>query len=360
MWNKNKITEILNIKFPIIQAGMAGGITTPELVATVSNSGALGSVGAGYMSPEQMRESIREIKKQTDKPFAVNIFVPESPVIPQEEVQRAKEWLRPYREELGVPEKAEVSKLNDTLFEELVNVIIEESVPVCSFTFGLPSKDIVQRLKQKHIVLIGTATTVEEAIANEKSGMDLVVVQGSEAGGHRGTFLGTFEDAMIGTMSLVPQVVDRVNIPVIAAGGIMDGRGVLSALVLGARGVQMGTAFVTSSESGAHTYHKDAILNSTEDLPVITSVFSGKPARGIRNEFIKELSTYKKELPKYPIQNALTQGIRQEAAKQGRPEWMSLWCGQNPRSSNQQSAGEMVTEIIKEVKDILGNKIKKW
>src|SRR5699024_7018828 len=180
-------------------------------------------------------------------------------------------------------------------------------------------REIIQQLKKEHIVLIGTATTVEEAIANEKSGMDLVVVQGSEAGGHRGTFLGTFEDAMIGTMSLVPQVVDRVNIPVIAAGGIMDGRGVLAALVLGAEAVQMGTAFVTSTESGAHTYHKGAILNSTEDLPVITSVFSGKPARGIRNEFMKELTTYEKKLPKYPIQNSLTQGIRHEAAKQGRP-----------------------------------------
>jgi len=206
-------------------------------------------------------------------------------------------------------------------------------------------------------LLIGTATTVEEAIANEKSGMDLVVVQGSEAGGHRGTFLGAFEDTMIGTISLIPQVVDQVNIPVIAAGGIMDGRGVLSALVLGAEAIQMATAFVTSSESGVNTYHKDAILNSTEDLPVITSVFSGKPARGIHNEFIKKLSTYEKELPKYPTQNSLTQDIRREAAKQGRPEWMSLWCGQNPRSSNQQSAGEMILEIVEEVNGVMR---KKW
>lgn len=261
MWYENKVTQDLNIKYPIVQAGMAGGITTPELVAAVSNSGGLGSLGAGYMSSEQTRESIRKVKQLTDKPFGVNLFIPETPDVSEDELKKANEWLRPFRGKLGISEKLEVKKPTATLFEQQMEIIMEERVPVCSFTFGVPSKETVQQLKTGNIMVIGTATTVKEAIANEENGVDMVVVQGSEAGGHRGTFMGSFEEAMIGTMALVPQTVDHVNIPVIAAGGIMDGRGVLAALILGAQAVQMGTAFVTSIESGAKEQHKEAILN---------------------------------------------------------------------------------------------------
>lgn len=360
MWHENKLTQLLNIKYPIIQAGMAGGITTPELVAAVSNSGALGNIGAGYMNPNELREQIKKTKQLTDKPFGVNLFIPDSPEVSAEEIDQANEWLRPFREELNVLETPEVKKLNTSLFEEQIKVIIEEEVTICSFTFGLPPKETVQRLKREAIVVMGTATTVQEAIANEEVGVEMVVVQGSEAGGHRGTFIGAYEDAMIGTMSLVPQTVDQVHIPVIAAGGIMDGRGVLSALVLGAGAVQMGTAFVTSSESGAQEQHKDAILHSVEDQPVVTAAFSGKPARGIRNDFITKMAKHEKELPEFPLQNTLTQSIRQEAAKQNRPEWMSLWCGQNPRSSKQQTVSEMMSEILSEIDRLIKSKIKTW
>ncbi len=160
---------------------------------------------------------------------------------------------------------------------------------------------------------------------------------------------------MIGTMALVPQAVDQISIPVIAAGGIMDGRGVLAALALGAQAVQMGTAFVTSLESGAKEQHKDAILNSTEDQSVVTSAFSGKPARGIRNAFITTMAGHVKDLPDYPIQNTLTKMIRSEAAKQNRPEWMSLWSGQTPRLSQKCSAGKIVLDIISQVDDTVKN-----
>ncbi len=360
MWNENKVTEILNIKYPIIQAGMAGGVTTPELVAAVSNCGALGNIGAGYMDPEQLRDSIKEVKQLTNKPFGVNLFIPEIPEVTEEEINKVNEWLSPFREELNLAEVTELKKPDTVIFEEQINVIIDEEVPVCSFTFGLPSKELVQRLKKKNIIVIGTATTVKEAIANEEIGMDMVVVQGSEAGGHRGTFIGSFEEAMIGTMALVPQTVDHVNIPVIAAGGIMDGRGVLSSLVLGAQAVQMGTAFVTSTESGAKEQHKSAILNSDEGELVVTSTFSGKPARGIQNDFITKMKKYEGELLKYPFQNTLTQPIRSEATKQNRPEWMSLWCGQNPRSSKQQAVSEIIQEIIAQIDHIVNGKIKNW
>ncbi len=360
MWHENKVTQNLNIKYPIIQAGMAGGITTPELVAAVSNAGGLGTLGAGYMTPEQLRSSVLKVKQLTNKPFGVNLFIPEIQDISEEEIEKANEWLLPFREQLNISEIPKVKKTTESIFEKQIEIIMEVQVPVCSFTFGIPSKETVQQLKKRKIVMIGTATTVKEAIANEENGMDMVVVQGSEAGGHRGTFMGSFEDAMIGTMALVPQTVDHVEIPVIAAGGIMDGRGVLAALVLGAQAVQMGTAFVTSLESGVTKSYKEAILNSNEEQTVVTSTFSGKPARGIRNEFIMKMMKYEKKLPKYPIQNTLTTSIRREAAKQNRTEWMSLWCGQNSRSTQYQSASETISDILSQVDEMVKNKRAMW
>lgn len=355
MWNENQMTQKLNIEYPIIQAGMAGGTTTPELVAAVSNAGALGTLGAGYMTVEEMRESIQKINKLTGKPFAVNLFIPEDPELKEKEINRANELLTPFREELNLKEP-QISKPSAEVFQQQIDVIIQEQVPVCSFTFGLPAENTVQFLQQNGVVVIGTATTVREAVMNEQRGMDMVVMQGSEAGGHRGTFSCSFEQALIGTMSLVPQAADHVDIPVIAAGGIMDGRGVLAALALGAQAVQMGTAFVTALESGSHPLHIDAILNSTEDETVVTSVFSGKPARGIQNEFIAELTPYVRELPGYPALNSLTKSIRREAAKQNRPEWIHLWSGQSPRLSLRQPAEKVITNIVSQVEE----KLKAW
>ena len=359
MWNENRVTDLLHITYPIIQAGMAGGVTSPTLVAAVSNYGALGNIGAGYMTSTQLREHIREIKKRTDNPFGINVFVPETPEVHTAEIEKVDTYLAPFREVLNV-QKVAVNTPSTITYEEQINVIMEEKVPVCSFTFGIPSKEVVQRLKQENIVLIGTATTVQEAMANEAIGMDIVVAQGSEAGGHRGTFLHSSKEALIGTTALVPQVVDRVQIPVIAAGGIMDGRGILSALILGAEGVQMGTAFVTSEESGANELHKEAILQSTEDASVVTKVFSGKEARGIRNDFVDKMEVYEDELPKYPIQNMLTQPLRKEAAKQQRPEWMSLWSGQGSRLSKRQSVRDMMDHIVEEIDHLIQHKLYKW
>lgn len=355
MWNRNKLTQKLGITYPMIQAGMAGGVTTPDLVAAVSNAGGLGTLGAGYLDPEQMRQSIKKVKQHTDQPFGVNVFIPEIPDVSEQEIEQANEWLRPFREELQL-EKPEVKMPSASLFDKQMEVIIEEQVPVCSFTFGVPKKEWIHRLKKEGRTAIGTATTVNEAIINEEAGMDMVVMQGSEAGGHRGTFSGSFANAMVGTMALVPQAVDHVHIPVIAAGGIMDGRGVLAALTLGAQAVQMGTAFVTSLESGGKPQQIEAILNSNEEQPLITSVFSGKPARGIQNEFMKRMAPFEKELPGYPVQNILTKAIRNEAAKQNRPEWVHLWSGQSPRLSKRKSAAELVSGMAIQVDELLGNR----
>lgn len=357
MWHETKASIILSVQFPIIQAGMAGGVTTPELVAAVSNAGALGMIGAGYMTADALKSAIQAVKAGTNKPFGVNLFVPEIPKVKDGELQRANELLDPVREKLGMEKVHMKPAVDVSVFFEQVEIVIRYQVPVCSFTFGIPPESVIKKLKARGTILIGTATTVEEAILNEKSGMDLVVAQGSEAGGHRGSFEGDFAHAMIGTMALVPQVADAVSIPVIAAGGIMDGRGILSSLILGAEAVQMGTAFLTTAESGAHALHKKAVLSATEDRTVVTSTFSGKPARGIENGFIREMKEYEKELPPYPIQNILTQEIRKTAAKQGNADYLAMWSGQNPRLSRELPADELVHRLAREV-DVLIGRIK--
>lgn len=346
MWN-TRITERLNIDYPIIQAPMAGGPTSADLVAAVANAGGLGMIGAGYMSPDQIKNLIREVKKKTVHPFGVNLFVPAPYDAGVQEIQNAKENLKPFQARLGIQDNTCILPTyeNDLrIFLEQIQIVINEKVPVCSFTFGLPSEEVISKLKQEGIVVIGTATTVREAVLIEQAGLDAVVAQGSEAGGHRGTFNGDFKDSLIGLMSLIPQVCDTVKIPVIAAGGIMDGRGVLAAKVLGADAVQLGTAFLATHESGAQTIYKDALLKATEDQTALTRAFSGKPARGLKNKFISEMNGT--EIPAYPIQNELTKGIRKAASDHNNPDYLSMWSGQSARLAKKSSVRELLAEII--------------
>jgi nitronate monooxygenase len=348
MW-KNDLTKLLNIKYPIIQAPMAGGPTTPELVAAVSNSGGLGTIGAGYLSPHQLREEIKAVKSLTRDSFAVNLFVPAKYTVDDEVVKESASLLKPMMEKLSVPkDKPALPDYEHDLkiFYEQLKVIEEEKIPICSFTFGVPFPEVLTHLKKKSIIVIGTATNVEEAIINERSGIDAVVVQGSEAGGHRGSFHTDAKESLIGLMSLIPQTTDSVKVPVIAAGGIMDGRGLVAAKILGAKGVQMGTAFLTCQESGANQAHKDAILEANEDQTILTRSFSGKLARGIKNSFITELEGKEQVIPEYPIQNELTKQIRKLSAVQQNPEYLALWSGQSPRLAKAVSAKELINEII--------------
>ncbi len=347
----SSLTTKLNIMYPIIQAGMAGGITTPELVSAVSNAGGLGSIGAGYMTPENLRTSIQRTKERTNKPFAVNLFVPNEVSASEQTIKKAAEQLQPFYESLGV----HLDELPTTFqqpFEEQVTVILDEQVPIVSFTFGIPPQETINKLKKEGILLIGTATTVDEAIAQEDVGIDAVVAQGSEAGGHRGTFSSPFEQALIGTMSLVPQVVDHVSIPVIAAGGMMDARGIMAARALGAQAAQLGTAFLTCLESGTKSVYQEAILTSSETDTTITRVFSGKPARGLANTFIRDMQKNKTEVAPYPIQNTLTNKMRREASKQNNMELMSLWAGQGTRMSKKGTVATFIQDVVEQYEQL--------
>ncbi|MFC5602022.1 NAD(P)H-dependent flavin oxidoreductase [Sporosarcina koreensis] len=331
-------TETLGIQHPIIQAPMAG-VTTPEFVAAAAEAGALGSIGAGYLSAEATRDFIREVKKLTDKPFAVNLFVPEHVEMDQEQLRQAYLALQPIGKKLGMPFWK--APLSEPSFDEQVDVIIEEGVGICSFTFGLPEETVVQKLKRHNVYLIGTATTVEEAVLAEQVGMDAVVAQGKEAGGHRGSFIG---EQLVPLEELLPSIVGAVGIPVIAAGGIANKEHLDHQLLRGAAAVQIGTALLATEESGAHPLYKEAVLASVENNTVLTKAFSGKSARGIHNEFIDMTASV--PIAPYPYQNDLTKKIRSEAARLGKPEFMSLWAGENVRETMGGTVKEIIAKFI--------------
>ncbi|HHT7190073.1 TPA: NAD(P)H-dependent flavin oxidoreductase [Bacillus cereus] len=350
----SRVINILQIKYPIIQAGMAGAITTPELVAAVSNGGGLGTLGAGYMSPEQIREAIYKIRERTDKPFGVNLLVTKEIQIEEEKVNNAKVLLSEVNRELRI-EVEETLKMPKS-YKEQLQVLVEEKVPVISFAFQTLDKEEVDDLKRRGIKLIGTATHVAEAKVLAELGVDVIIGQGSEAGGHRGTFIRNRkeQDAMIGTFALIPQLVAAVpHIPIVAAGGVMNGQGLVAAFALGAEAVQMGTAFLTSEESITHDAYKEAILQSTDTSTTVTRAFSGKYARGIRNEFIEKHAGKEKGLPMYPVQNVLTSKIRQEAAKQNKKEYMSLWAGQASSLARIEPAQHVVERVMKEAENVM-------
>jgi nitronate monooxygenase len=348
------LTQRLGLSHPIIQAPMAGGATTVDLVTAVCEAGALGFIGAAYLTPPQIADVSRALRARTARPFGINLFAPLPAPEPPRDSAPALERVAPYHAELGLPPPTLPASTGDPFREQLA-AALESGASVFSFTFGILPARAIEAIKGRGMFLIGTVTTVEEARALEAAGVDAVVAQGSEAGAHRGTFAADFEAAMIGTMALVPQVADAVPVPVIASGGIMDGRGIAAALALGASAAQMGTAFLTCDEAGIPDAHKEAILGAREHETRLTRAFSGRPARGIVNRFMREVEGPGAPgaiLP-YPLQNALTRPLRTAAAKQGRAEFLSLWAGQGVRMARRQSAADLVARLATEAEAVV-------
>lgn len=353
-WPTNPLTKRLKISYPIIQAPMAGS-ATPELVAAVSNSGGLGSLAAGYMNPSDIRKAIAKIRTLTTKPFAVNLFVPNEHHATAEDIATMCQIIEKCCHELAIKIDS-VHLPYIPSFAEQLAVIMEEKVPIFSFTFGIPQAEYITQLKNKNILLIGTATNIEEAIQLEKNGIDFVVAQSGEAGGHRGTFIGSIENSLTELHQLLLQLVDALKIPVIAAGGIMNGEDIVKSLKLGAQAVQMGTAFLSCPESGAPNCYKEKLLNTKTDETVLTRAFSGRTARGLNNKFITCMKPYEKNILDYPIQNALTQNMRKLSAKQNNPNFISLWAGQRAYLSRGLSANELMKALITEVESLNAKK----
>jgi nitronate monooxygenase len=333
-----------SMRVPVIQAPMGGGPTTPALVAAVCEAGGMGSVAAAYLSPGQIDRDLREVKSLTSRPFAVNLFSPAADQPLRGDVAAVTALLAREHERLGLsPPTLPPTPKED--FDAQLDSVLAHGVPILSFTFGLLPEPRMKQLRDRGIYTIGTATTVREAIALEQAGCDAVVVQGAEAGAHRGTFLGTAESSLIGTMALVPQAVDAVKIPVIASGGIMDGRGVVAAQALGAAAVQMGTAFLNCDEAATSATYRRALEHASEDQTVVTDVFSGRAARGIRNRFIDMMANANLTPLSYPWQNAFTRELRKAAASHEDAGLLSLWVGQGVRMMQTGSAAEIVARI---------------
>ncbi|MCH9613358.1 MAG: Nitronate monooxygenase [Chlamydiia bacterium] len=329
------VHKLLGIELPLIQAPMAGA-TPPQLVAAVSNCGALGSLGAGYMSPKTIRKNIQEIRSLTDHPFAVNLFIPSETLVGDTAEMEA--LLNMIGEEY-FEGPFETPSMVSPSFEEQLEVIMEENVPVFSFTFGRLFEKHVRALQDQGTFVYGTATTPNEAKELELSGVDAIVLQGLEAGGHRGNFSSPQEE--LDLEMLIQRT--EVSIPLIAAGGIMDQQGVTRMLNLGADAVQLGTAFLSTKESGAHPVHKKALLDQGKTPTKITDIYTGKRARGIENVMMKCLEDH--PIPPYPIQHFLTKALRAMSAQNENPEFMSLWAGTNYPKCQDISVKDLIKEL---------------
>lgn len=342
---ETRLTRRLGIDLPIIQAPMAGGGDTARLVAAVSNAGGMGSIGAAYLTPEQILDRVRTVREQTSKPFGINLFAPQQkPEVTDQLLEAAVQRIAPFYAELGLPAPGRPSA-PATLFEDQVSACVESGAAVFSFTFGIVPKDAIEAARSRGMLVVGTATTVKEAQALVDAGVDAMVVQGSEAGGHRGSFAQSFEQGMIGTMALVPQIVDAVDVPVIASGGIMDARGITAALALGASAVQMGTAFLTCEEAGVSRAYREAILSANEDQTSLTRAFSGRPARGVVNKMLADYARDPDGILPFPLQNVLTRPLRTKASELNRAEFLSLWAGQGVRMARRESAAELMRRL---------------
>ena len=352
MWPKTELIDLLGSKHPIIQAPMAGA-STVELVAAVSNAGGLGSYGGAATSPAQLRQIIRQIRDLTDQPFAVNLFAPAVEVYeltPQQKAPISELLIRWHNELDAGPVPEPIPILGP--FADQFSILLEEKIPVFSFHFGPAPIEAIREIHAIGSCVLATATTVHEAETLVEAGVDILIAQGSEAGGHRGTFAVPYEHGMIGTVALVPQVADAVSIPVVAAGGIMDGRGIAAAFALGASGVQMGTAFLACPENNIPEVYRQAILKCKDEDTVITDVFSGRPARAIRNRFIREMENHKDKVLPFPAQMSIGRVLRQVSAQQSNPDFVSMWAGQGAKLTEDRPAGELIEKMIREFKAV--------
>ncbi len=340
MWSR------LQMRSPVWLAPMAGEAACAPLVAAVGEAGGFGWLGGAYLAPVRLAQVIEQIRARSPRPFGVNLFCPQDW---QRDAAREAAFLQalaPFHAELGLPPPALPERFEED-FEAQLEVLVAERVAAVGFTFGDPGAARVAALKARGIFVVGTATHVAEALQLQASGCDAVIAQGAEAGAHRGSFLGTRDEGLVGTLALVPQVVDAVTLPVIAAGGIADARGVAAAQALGAAAVAVGSAFLLADECPVAPAYRAALLGARDDATVLTRAFSGRWARGLSNRFTQALAAEGElgHLPAFPIPNALTRPLRQAAAQAGRSDLLSLWAGQATALARPGPAAEILRRL---------------
>ena len=348
-----RLRDLLGIAIPIIQAPMAGAAFS-DMVVAVSQAGGLGSLACAMLTPLQIRQEIALIRKQTSRPINMNFFCHKPP---RPDAVREGSWkrrLEPYYRELGIDLQPTGPSGSRGAFDTAACEIVEEVTPeVVSFHFGLPDKALIDRVKLAGCRVISSATTVSEARWLEERGCDAVIAQGFEAGGHRGMFLDAGIATQVGTMALVPQIVDAVKIPVIAAGGIADGRGIAAAFALGASGVQLGTAYLFCPEARISPLHRERLRSAGDNETALTNVFTGRPARSIINRLVTELGPIAPDAPDFPLATDAVMPLRQAALTRNSGEFVPLWSGQAARLSVELPAGQLTKHLAASARDLM-------
>lgn len=347
-WSDRRLIELFGIDHPIVQAPMAGFVS-PAMVVAVSEAGGLGSIAGAMATPESLRMELQVVRQGTGRSFSVNFFTHRQPEPDAAREQRWRQRLAPFYREFGLPADAGASSVRLAPFDAaLCDVVLEFKPKVASFHFGLPEAGLMKRLKDERIAIVSSATTAAEARWLEGEGVDAVIAQGAEAGGHRGMFLVDDIARQAGTMALVPQVVDAVKVPVIAAGGIGDGRGIAAALALGAAGVQMGTAFLLTPEARTPALHRVALKQANDGSTTLTNLFTGRPARAIVNRYIEEVGPMSADAPQFPLAAGASGPLRAASEAKGSSDFMPLWSGQAPSLAREMPAGDLISALTRE------------
>jgi nitronate monooxygenase len=356
MWNKNRITELLGIEYPIMQGPFGGGLSTVELTTTVSNLGGLGGFGAYTLSPQEIYNTDKEIRSKTDKPYNLNLWVSDHDIINEEHTQqqyeKAVETFKPYFDILNTEVPAPPPSF-ESRFQNQLQVIFDIKPKVFSFMFGLLDENIIEDLHRQGTVVFGNATTMDEAIALEKIGVDVIVASGFESGGHRPSFLDKSELSTTGTFALIQLVKDKVKIPVVAAGGIANGRGIAGAFTLGAEAVQIGTAFLATEESGALPIHKEFLFSDAAKSTTLSRAYTGRLGRGITTEITRNvLAATDKTLP-FPLQTNFMGALRKAALEQQKHEFVFFWSGQIAPILKHKKASILMKSLVEEANELM-------
>jgi nitronate monooxygenase len=348
MWPDRRLLELLKIELPIVQAPVAGAMDW-ELAAAAAEAGALGSLPCAMLNADQVRAQLGKIRAHTKKPINLNFFCHTPPMLNNEREAHWRERLAPYYRELAIDPAAPIPSSNRTAFDPAMCEIVEDMKPeVVSFHFGLPEPGLLKRVKRAGCIVISSATTSAEARWLEEHGVDALIAQGNEAGGHRGIFLSDELATQAGTFALVPQVVDAVKVPVIAAGGVTDARGVAAAFALGAAGVQIGSAYLWCPEAKISAPHRAALKSARDDGTALTNLMTGRPARGFINRVMREIGPISEVAPEFPLAAGALAPLRAKAEAQGSGDFSPMWAGQAAALGRAMPAGELTKALAAE------------